>query len=94
LVVTNPGDQTSHVGDVVALQIQGNWTDTKGFFFSATTLPSGLSLNPHTGVISGTVASTGVASVSYTVTVHVAHEGGSENVTFQWTVIDTSLSST
>ena len=90
-VVTNPGTQNNAVGDSVSLQVQANglppgdaWT------FSATGLPSGLSINSSTGQITGTI--TGAAG-SYTASVTAADgTKASAGQSFTWNV--SSLSET
>ena len=57
-VVTNPGDQTNAEGDNITLSINANDGDasqTQNLTYSASGLPPGLSINPNTGVISGTI---------------------------------------
>lgn len=51
--VTNPGDQFNYEGDVVSLQIEATSPNTTSY--SATGLPPDLTINPNTGVISGTI---------------------------------------
>jgi PKD repeat protein/N-acetylneuraminic acid mutarotase len=53
--VTNPGTQNNNEGDVVSLQIQANGANT----YSASGLPPTLTIDPATGLISGTVSSGG-----------------------------------
>ena len=56
-MVTNPGDQTNEVNDVVTLPINATDDDTEDTLtYTATNLPDGLSIDENTGVISGTVA--------------------------------------
>jgi hypothetical protein len=68
------------------LQIQGRDVDGDTLTFSATGLPSGLTIS-SSGLISGTVASTAPSSSPYTVTV-TANDGHSHTAsqTFTWTV--------
>lgn len=86
-VVTNPGDQTSTVDEVVNLQIVASDEDNHTLAYSAAGLPAGLVINPTTGLITGspTAASVGVNNVNITVT-----DNGtpvlSNNVVFSWTV--------
>ena len=54
--LTNPGPQTGADGVAVSLALQGRDADGDSVMFSANGLPSGLSINGTTGVISGTVA--------------------------------------
>ncbi|MCL6275671.1 T9SS type A sorting domain-containing protein, partial [Muricauda sp. 2012CJ35-5] len=54
-VVTNPGTQNSNEGEVVSLQI--NATDeSTNLTYQANNLPPTLSINPNTGLISGSLA--------------------------------------
>lgn len=55
LNVGNPGTQNNNEGDVVSLQIQANGASN----YTATGLPPTLTINPTTGLISGTVSSGG-----------------------------------
>src|SRR5579883_2629398 len=83
-ILTDPGNQTNNEGDKVSLAIKAQNADT----FSAIGLPSGLSINTTTGVISGTIGS--YAAGSYTVTVFATHNGFLSSTTFTWTVNDTT----
>ena len=51
--VTNPGDQFNYEGDAVSLQIEA--TSVNATTFSATGLPPDLTINPNTGLITGTI---------------------------------------
>jgi hypothetical protein len=56
--ITNPGDQTSIEGDgTISLQIAATDPDlpADALSYQATGLPSGLTINPQTGLISGTI---------------------------------------
>ncbi len=84
-MVANPGTQNSAVGDSVSLQVEASdlapgdsWT------YSATGLPSGLSINPSTGLITGTI--TGSAS-NYSASVTASEAPGtSATQDFTWNV--------
>ncbi|MEN8788311.1 MAG: malectin domain-containing carbohydrate-binding protein, partial [Flavobacteriaceae bacterium] len=54
LDVTNPGDQYNYEGDPVSLQIVA--TSSNNLTYSATGLPPDLTIDPGTGVISGTIS--------------------------------------
>ena len=80
--LTNPGNQTNNEGDTVSLAIQA--VDADPGTFNAVGLPTGLSINPTTGVISGTLA-VGSAGV-YAVTVTASDNGAVGSVAFSWSV--------
>lgn len=80
VTVTNPGTQSTLKPDTVALQMQATG-GSGSYTWSATGLPPGLSINPSTGRISGTVTTIG----SYNVTV-TAVGGGEGSTTFTWSV--------
>ena len=68
--VTNPGDQESVRGQSVSLQIVATDPEALPLTFSATGLPANLSIDPDTGLITGTVdeAAAGSNNVAVTVT--------------------------
>ena len=77
---------------ITGLDVSGNFIDVEGdtLRYSATGLPSGLSIDPNTGIISGTIdhsaSQTGAGGVhSVTVTATDSH-GASSGQTFTWTV--------
>jgi hypothetical protein len=82
---TNPGVHANAVGDVVSLQVQaGGLPAGDSWVFSAFGLPSGLSINASTGLITGTV--TGSAN-NYSSFVRASDGAGAEiTVGFEWLV--------
>ena len=86
LAVVNPGDQTNAEGDAVSLQIgvSDNADDT--LTYGASGLPNGLSIDPTSGVISGTVAALDANGSPYSVTVTASDGGASDSQTFDWTI--------
>ena len=83
--VNNPGNQTSQESEVVTLNITANDDDGDILAYSASGLPAGLTIDPVSGQIAGTIApgSTGY----YNVTVSVDDgNGGTDSTTFLWTV--------
>ena len=90
--VTQPDDQEDNEGDTITpLQIEA--TDPNGdvMTYAATDLPTGLSIDPDTGIISGTVAYTaaqGLPTKVYSVTVTVTDvpDGNETPVVFSWTI--------
>ena len=88
ITVTNPGTQTSTVGDAVSLQIAAS--DSAGgqtLTYSATGLPAGLTINATSGLISGTPTTAKSSSVSVTAT---DTTGAFGTAAFTWTVNGTS----
>jgi Putative Ig domain/RTX calcium-binding nonapeptide repeat (4 copies)/Cadherin-like domain len=89
-VTTSPTqDRSYHVGDSVSFSVAAAFADPDGdtLTFSATGLPAGLSIDPVTGVISGTLApaasTAGPGSLTHTVTVTADDgEGGSLSASF------------
>jgi hypothetical protein len=82
--VVNPGDQFNLPGDSVSLQIEASDPDGDELTYAATGLPDALSINPATGVISGTVTLESVGTNA----VEVVVSDGQDNVTidFAWDV--------
>ena len=86
LVVSNPGSQASPATFAITpLQILTTG-GLGGATFSATGLPSGLTINSQTGIISGTIAANQASANPYHVAVMASD--GDETVTanFDWTV--------
>jgi hypothetical protein len=83
VAIINPGPQTTPVGGAVNLQIQAADTATGTLSYSATGLPSGLSISSSTGVISGTASTAGSGSVTVT---GKDSSGPSGSATFTWSV--------
>jgi hypothetical protein len=78
-----PGLQNNRTGDTVSLQpVAGDW-DGDTVTYSATGLPSGLSINAAIGLISGTITA---GSGAYGVTVTVSDGHVSNSQTFTWQV--------
>jgi hypothetical protein len=84
ITVTNPGSQTGTVGTAASLQIKA--TDSASgqtLTYSATGLPTGLSISSTTGLITGTPTTAG----SYSVTVTAKDTtGATGSASFTWTI--------
>ncbi|MGI9518417.1 MAG: Ig-like domain-containing protein, partial [Pirellulaceae bacterium] len=86
---TPVADQSSQDSDVISLDVSSNFNDIDGdtLSFSATGLPPGLSIDPVSGVISGTIDSSASAGGPYSVMVTVDDgNGGTVSDTFSWDV--------
>ncbi|MCD9879798.1 M4 family metallopeptidase [Streptomyces guryensis] len=81
--VTNPGSQSATVGTAVSLQVSASSTNSGSLAYAATGLPTGLSIDSSTGVISGTPTTPGTYSTTVTVT---DSTGATGTASFTWTV--------
>jgi hypothetical protein len=84
VTVTNPGSQTGKVGTAASLQISASDSASgQTLTYSATGLPTGLSISSTTGLISGTPTTAG----SYSVTVTAKDTtGATGSASFTWTI--------
>ncbi|NUT36504.1 MAG: S8 family peptidase [Hamadaea sp.] len=80
--VTNPGNQSTAVGQSVDLQMQASG-GTSPYTWSASGLPAGLSIASSTGRITGSPTTAGTSNVTVTVTDAASKTG---QATFTWTV--------
>jgi large repetitive protein len=98
--VTAPlGAQNDVDAGVVSVPTAPNFTDLDGdtLSFTATGLPAGLSINPATGVISGTIdrSASQVSGGVYNVIVTASDgKGGTVSATFSWTVTNPAPTAT
>jgi VCBS repeat-containing protein len=81
-------DRSGNDADPVTLDLSGNFADSDGTLsFAATGLPPGLSIDPATGIVSGTIDRSASVGGSYSVTVTATDDGGaSTQQSFVWTV--------
>jgi len=91
ITVTSPGDQTSTAGVPIApLRVSASDSSAgQTLTYSAQNLPKGLSIDPTTGVISGT-PTTPAAGAGVSVTVSDGM-GATGSTSFSWTVIHNSI---
>ncbi|MGW5657693.1 putative Ig domain-containing protein, partial [Streptomyces humi] len=83
VTVTNPGSQSTATGSSVSLQISATDSASATLTYSASGLPTGLSIAGSTGLISGTASTAGTYSVTVTAT---DSTGASGSASFTWTV--------
>ena len=93
IIVTPVVDQVSAEGDTIFLPVIASGGDTPGSFaFDATGLPTGLQIEPTTGLIFGDIALGASAGSPYNVTVFVddndADPSDEISDSFSWTVND------
>jgi|GEM_PF-1176387 len=92
-VVEDPGTQNSAEGASISLPILASDPDGNALTFTASGLPPDLSINPNTGVISGTISYGAYQGSAYQVTVTATDNGSpklSDSVTFAWNVSNTN----
>jgi hypothetical protein len=83
VTVTNPGSQSTTTGGSVSLQISASDSAGATLTYSASGLPTGLSINSSTGLISGTASTAG----TYQATVTAKDStGASGSASFTWAV--------
>ncbi|HVK24205.1 MAG TPA: S8 family serine peptidase [Actinokineospora sp.] len=82
--VTSPGNQSGTVGAAVSLQVKATDPDGKALTFSATGLPTGLSIS-SSGLITGTPSAAGGFNVTVTAKNTDNRTG---TASFTWTVTD------
>jgi alpha-tubulin suppressor-like RCC1 family protein len=79
--ITNPGNQTSTVGSPVRLQIHATDSDGGTLSYSATGLPTGLTINRSSGLIIGTPTTAGTSSTTIAAN---DSSGAAGSATFGW----------
>ena len=86
-------DRTDAEDGAVNLSAAGSDLDGDTLTYGATGLPTGLSINPSTGLITGTITFTAASGSPYSVTVDLSDDGGTTvgaTDTFTWTVTNTN----
>jgi VCBS repeat-containing protein len=84
--VTYPGSLSNREGEVVSLPIEADDTNQETLTYAAAGLPNGLSIDPSTGIISGTVSTGAAAHGPFMVTVTADDGGYSGLTTFEWDI--------
>jgi F5/8 type C domain/Ricin-type beta-trefoil lectin domain/Putative Ig domain len=84
VTVTNPGNQSTAVGAAVNLQLHASDSASgQTLSYAASGLPAGLSINPSTGLITGSPSAAGTSTVTVTAS---DSTGASGSTSFTWTV--------
>ena len=89
--IVQPDNQSSNDSDAISLPIDVVNPEGFSLIFSAVGLPSGLSINATTGVISGTIGGQASRTQPYDVRITVADGFEQAETTFLWTVIDNTV---
>ncbi len=88
--VTSPGNQTSTAGSTISLPISASQAQGDAVVYDTSGLPSGLTIDSSSGIISGTIELSAASATPYTVSVLVMDDASGQIVTastsFQWTV--------
>lgn len=92
ITIANPGDQTSAINAPASLQIDGQDSDhAQTLTYTATGLPSGLTINHSTGLINGTPSTLQTTAVTVTAK---DGTGASDSRSFTWTISKRATSTT
>jgi hypothetical protein len=86
IALANPGIQNSAAGDAVSLAVTAQDLANNTLTYNAAGLPSGLSINSSTGVITGTIAAGASSASPYQVTVTAADGTYTSSQSFGWNV--------
>src|SRR5207245_2809315 len=85
-VVTSPGNQVNAAGDVVFLSVAASDADGDPLTYSASGLPAGLTIDPASGDISGTLPNSAASATAYSVTITASDGSFYDSQTFSWSV--------
>ncbi len=89
VTITNPGPQSATSGTVTGLQLSATSSAGTPLTFAASNLPTGLAINPSSGLITGTPTSAGTWAVNTTAT---DASGATGAASFTWSVTSPSRS--
>ena len=89
-VITSPGNQNDAEGTAVTLALVAIDPDEDTLTYSAPGLPPGLSVDPGSGLVTGTPSFTAAAGSPYSVTASVSDGVLTASATFTWTVSETN----
>ena len=86
IVITDQGDQANKIGDSISVQISAVDNASGTLSYLASGLPTSLSINSSTGLISGTVGSGASTTTPYTPTITVTDGTRTAVDTFEWDI--------
>ena len=86
ITISNLYPQQNNVGSSIHLQISASTTSGHPLTYSATNLPTGLSINPQTGLITGTVAMLSAIPGYFNTKITVTDGVTTASSTFQWII--------
>ena len=86
ITVSNPYSQINNVGSSVHLQINASTTAGLPLTYSATGLPTGLSINSQTGAITGTVSNLSAIPGYFNPEITVTDGVNTAHTQFQWVI--------
>jgi hypothetical protein len=89
--LANPGTQGDAGGDNVSLQVNATGFAGGSLSYSVTGLPSGLSINASSGLISGSIPTSAISSSPYNVTVKANDGTATATQAFPWDVVALNL---
>jgi hypothetical protein len=81
--------EVGDVGDSIDLQVSASTASGAPLTFAAESLPDGLSINPATGVISGTISALAGTTRTYYSTITLTDRNDVQQVLVQWTILPT-----
>ncbi|MEM7274390.1 MAG: putative Ig domain-containing protein [Actinomycetota bacterium] len=86
-IIDPPGDRTNTEGEQVTLPLTATDPDFGPLAWTASQLPDGLTLDPDTATIDGTIADDATINSPYTVTITATDtNGATDTTTFTWTI--------
>jgi len=86
VTISTVANQANKVGDTINLQVSAQDARHLPLTYSASNLPSGLTINSSTGLISGTVAAGANSHSPFAVIVMVSDGTNSNSQAFSWTI--------
>jgi|GEM_PF-6050858 len=92
--VLSPGDQASTEGDAISIQIVASDTNGDTLVYSAVNLPTGLTIDGASGLVSGAIAPGAAASSPFSASISVSDGTEMTTVSFSWRVTMANLAPT